>query len=243
MNTRSALRWLVLGTGLAWTACGGPGEQPDDSAVSPAADPSAADPAPAPDGDAGTGAVLEVVLFDTIPWEGELAAGQVYRVGVRTAAGIDTLAEVTAESPPILVGGSAVHGLDAKGAAIDRGFVWRAETGEVESVELPPDFAGFLAHALAPDARHLAYVGKDADGLLRLVVRSWPGGEPVYQSHAVHGYPSDARNSEVTWTGPEGVELRVRLDVLDPARESWLVARGRPATGALAADTLVLPAR
>ena len=140
---------------------------------------------------------------------------------------------------PRAIGDSIVTGIAHSAGRVTRGFVYHPALRRVESVPLPADFAGFLAHAISPDARWLAYVGKREDGRLDANVVRWPSGEPVLESDPVEGYPSDDRNSRVEWS-PDGVEIRIRLPAAQAEGSTWLVVRGDPAGGRFASDTLAV---
>lgn len=184
---------------------------------------------------AGEGS-LEILLVEEVPWRTEMAEGVDRRVAVRHGGGIDTLSGIVVDVPPVVVGDSAVWGFDRERGDIVQGFHWSSRTGEVETIELPGDFAPFLASGLSPDAEELAYVSKRPDGRLEAVVRSWPEKRLLYRGPPVEGYPSDAMNSVVEWTGDDRVEIRVRLDDLGPPG-SWLRVRGSPG-GTMVADTV-----
>lgn len=225
----------TLALAFLLAACGG--SAPDDGGPSPA-DTIART---APDPGAAPASAVEVALVDSIPWEDMLGgSGVLHRVVVRRAGRVDTLAGVTTDRGPIVRGDSVVLGLDVEEGRTVRGFRHDLASGETAGIDLPPDFAGFLAHALAPDGEHLAYVAKE-DGTLAAVVRQWPTGGEVYRSHSVQGYPSDAMNSRVRWSGPERVEMRIRLDGLDDPSERWLRIRGSPTAGSMVADTVSGP--
>lgn len=183
---------------------------------------------------------LEVRLTGSIPWETALASGAYRRVVVVHGGEVDTLADVAVSERPVVPGDSSVHGFDRAGGEVERGFVWRPGEGVV-GVDLPGDFPGFTAFALAPDARHLAYVGLadgEESGMLRAVVRTWPDLDVVAETAAVTGYPSDAANSAVEWISADSVRVEIRLDDRETEGGSWLRFRGSPSTGAFASDTV-----
>ena len=219
---------------LAWTlACGGDAEEgraPD----APAATPTDTGPAAV--------AIEGVALVDSIPWTGELGGGVLHRVAVHRGGSTDTIPAITTDELPRVVGDSIVTGFVRADGRVPRGFVYHPARRRVESVPLPDDFAGFLAHAISPDARWMAYVGKRADGSLDANVVRWPSGASVHESGPVDGYPSDARNSRVEWSG-DALEIRIRLPVLDPDSSTWLVVAGNPDTGSFSADTVAVAER
>lgn len=197
---------------------------------------------PVEPGDTTPGAVptarssIEILLVEEVPWRTEMAEGVDWRVAVRHEGRIDTLPGIVVDAPPIVVGDSAVWGFNRDQGDIVEGFRWRSRTREVETIELPDDFTPFLASGLSPHAAELAYVSRRPDGRLEAVVRSWPGKRLLYRSPPVEGYPSDAMNSAVEWTGDDRVEIRIRLDDLDPPG-TWLRVRGSPG-GAMIVDTM-----
>lgn len=222
------------GVGLAGLAtlalgCGRTNEAPDE----PAASSSPADAA------APASRVREVALIDSLPWSDMLGEGVRHRIVVRTTAGSDTIPGVATTRAPVVVGHSTVHGFDVgPDGAVTGGFVYDVRTNELRRIELPGEFLGFTAFALAPDAGHLAYAGRAEDGIrLAAIVRRWPDGAVAYHGGPVRGYPSDAANSDVEWLGPDRVEIRIRLDDLETPEGTWLRVRGSPA-GSMVADTV-----
>lgn len=227
----------VLLTALLF-ACGGGEEAAEEAAP---ADTGSELPADREDR-SWEGGELQVRLVDSIPWATELASGTYRRVAFRRDGTVDTLPDVEVERRPVVVGDSAIYGFDWSAGAVERAFRWTAETGLV-TLELPDDFLGFTAFALAPDAAHLAYAGEAEEGpegeiRLKAVVRDWPSGETVWESDRVAGYPSGGKNSTVEWPSADSVEVRIRLDDLETLGGSWLRAVGSPSTGAFTADTV-----
>lgn len=219
------------------SACGN-GEEAREEAASPDAAP---EPRPV-EASAWMGDGVQIRLVDSIPWETALASGIYHRVAVRRDGVVDTLPGVEVESRPVVVGDSVVYGFDWSSGEVERGFRWTAGSGTT-TLELPDDFLGFTAFGLAPDAAHLVYVGEAEEapsGEIRLkaVVRGWPEGEVVWESHRVAGYPSGGKNSAVDWLSADSVEVRIRLDDLDTPGGSWLRVAGSPVTGAFTADTV-----
>lgn len=149
----------------------------------------------------------------------------------------DTVPAIATDERPRVVGDSIVTGFARVDGRVTRGFVYDPAHRRVDSVPLPSDFAGFLAHAISPDGRWMAYVGKRESGLLAANVVRWPSGGPVHQGDPVEGYPSDAGNSAVEWNG-DAVEIRVRLPVIDPEATTWLRVNGSPESGSFSADTV-----
>lgn len=232
------IRSIAVASAALLLACGG-GETPEEEVALPDTAPEAAPDEEAPAWEGGT---LQIRLVGSIPWETELASGEYRRVSVRYDGTVDTLDGVAVESPPVVVGDSVVYGFDRSNGDVERGFRW-APGSEVATVELPDDFLGFTAFGLAPDASHLAYVGEALDApveeiRLKAIVRDWPDGETVWESHAVAGYPSGGQNSTVEWVSADSVEIRIRLDDLETPGGSWLRATGSPSTGSFAADTV-----
>lgn len=235
------IRWSLLALTLfGLSSCG-------DGAGSGDPSPEPADTTGSPHSVAGSIAstrdaeptAVEIGLVDSIPWEGNLSSGAVHRVVVRRAGRVDTIPGVTTDRMPVVVGDMVVYGFDTEGHdTVDRGFAYDVSTGTVETVDLPPDFHGFLAHDLAPDGRHLGYVAKSDAGDLAIVVRRWPGGGEVYRSPPFQGYPSDADNARVRWIGPDRVDIRVRLDDLSARGQRWFRIHGSPGGGGLVADTV-----
>lgn len=231
-------RSIAVALTAVLVACGG-AETTDEEAGLPDTGLESPSPEEPP---AWEGGALQIRLVDSIPWSTELASGIYRRVAVRYDGVVDTLADVAVESRPVVVGDSVVFGFDRSGGDVERGFQW-APGSEVATVDLPDDFLGFTAFGLAPDAAHLAYAGEalDAPGeeiRLKAIVRDWPGKETVWESHPVAGYPAGGKNSTVEWLSADSVEIRIRLDDLDPPGGSWLRATGSPSTDSFAADTV-----
>lgn len=233
MRTRGWWATLVPWA-LAWAlACGSDAEEgrnPDAPAGT------------APDAGPPAAAIEGVELVDSIPWTDELGGGMLHRVAVRRGGSTDTIPAITTDQLPRVVGDSLVTGFARADGRVSRGFVYDPARRRVESVPLPDDFAGFLAHSISPDGRWMAYVGKRADGSLDANVVRWPSGAPVHESGPVEGYPSDARNSRVQWSG-DAVEIHIRLPVIDPDSSTWLVVAGDPGTGSFSAHTVVVAER
>jgi hypothetical protein len=217
----------ALAATLLLTACGRGGEAPAPADGQPA---DSAAPPPA--------SGIAVSLVDSLPWANMLEAGVRHRVVVTAAGRTDTIPGVAATSEPVVAEGR-VHGFTMEGdGSIPAGFVYDAASRDLERVPLPDDFTGFTAFALSPDAAYLAYAGRAEDGSgLAGVIRRWPGGELLYRSDGIAGYPSDAANSEVEWHGPSAVEIRIRTDDVETEGGTWLRLRGVPGSEMLA-DTV-----
>lgn len=223
-------RWIVAPMIAILFACGG--EEAEEDAVS--AD-TVAEPGERVDG-------LQVRLVDSIPWRTELAEGVYRRVAVSRDRSVDTIPGVAVESRPVVVDDSILYGFAWADGEVRWGFRWTPGEG-AGAIDLPEDFLSFTAFELAPDAAHLAYVGRareSTSGEIRLaaIVRTWPAGEVVHESHAVAGYPSDAKNSSVEWLSADSVDIRIRLDDLETPGGSWLRVTGAPSTGSFSADTV-----
>lgn len=223
-------RWLAAGW-IVLLGCGGSGAEPDGAAA-PASAPAMSDPAP-------SGPREAVSLVDSLPWANLLEEGFRHRVTVQAAGRVDTIPGIAVTREPVAAENGTLHGFAVeRDGSISSGFAYEPSSGGVSRIDLPDDFLDFTAFALSPGARYLAYVGRAADGQrLAGILRRWPGGELVYRSDPVDGYPSDAANSDVEWHGTDSVEIRIRTADVDTPGGTWLRLRGVPGSEMLA-DTV-----
>lgn len=191
-------------------------------------------PAKPPDETPPDDAVV-VSLVGSIPWSNMLEEGERHRVVVTAGGRTDTIPEVATTRDPV-ISGNQVHGFVVEGdGSIASGFIYDAATRELLLVPMPEDFLDFTAFALSPEASYLAYAGRAEDGeRLAGIIRRWPGGELLFRSDGVAGYPSDFANSEVEWDGPSAVEIWIRTDDVETEGGTWLRLRGVPGSEMLA---------
>lgn len=182
-------------------------------------------------------AIREVTLVDSVHWETGLEEGLLYRIAVHYAAETDTLPGILTPHRPVVLGASVIYGLDYRDGVAVRGFRYDAASRAVQFYPLPDDMAGWTAHALSPDARHLAYIARDSAGLLSAVIRAWPTGRTVYRSGWVAGYPSDVDYNSARWIAPGSYEIRIRLGD-DVSTERYLRVRGSVHAEGAVADTI-----
>ena len=138
--------------------------------------------------------------------------GVVYlrRVAVRTDRSTDTLRGVVTLQRPIVVGDSVVYGFIYDGIdVVAAGFRYQPGDG-VERLAWPEAPIFNTAPAFAPDARHVAYVARDSQGV-HPVVLSWPARAIVLRGPIVHPLQTDAGIDDEVWTGPDTVEIEIAL--------------------------------
>ena len=78
---------------------------------------------------------------------------------------------------------------------------------------LPADLNGYFHEiAISPDARLVAYVGREKTGITRGIVRSWPRMELLAETSPSQGYPSDVESDQVEWTSNNRFRMLYRID-------------------------------
>jgi hypothetical protein len=175
-----------------------------------------------------------VRLIDSALVEDETGSEWVrYRVAVVTTRGEDTVPDIRANAPPLVLGDSIVTGVAYEGGTATGVFEYRLSTRRLKRRELPADVSrAFYNLALAPDARHLAYVADSAD-FLAAVVRAWPAGPLVARSPWARGYPSDVDFNHAHWSTADAFTVAFRAE-----DGQWIRLRGTVRDGRFRVDTL-----
>jgi hypothetical protein len=186
-------------------------------------------PAPSP-------ASVRVALVDSVPFATEMHEGVLRRVEVRSAAGVDTIADVLTFVPPVVRADGQVLGLVWKGVDLREAFVYDPATRRLERVALPDDAdRWFTTPAFSPDGRYLAYVAYE-EGHGRGMVRHDTRGPVVVRTERVPVPATDAAVSFAQWTDAETFEI-----FLDVGETGWHRFRGTVSAGVTANDTVAAP--
>lgn len=208
------------------------------------------DPAPGttladtPDALAAEPRILDVAHVDSIPYENELTSGFLRRVVVRTTAGVDTLPGVRVNTewggrPTAVAGDTVVYGVRAEQELFPGLFAYHARTRRVRLLEPPPGWIEHEVAVLAPDARHVAYLGRDdADHTTYLAVAAVPGGTVVYRGPGVAALETDAGVGQIQWMGPDRFEATIDLSL-----ETGGTHRVRGSIAPVRAEVDTLPVR
>lgn len=173
---------------------------------------------------------VRATLIDSVPWATEEGSGYLRRVEVRVGDAADTIAGVLTAEHPIVVG-ARVLGFAYRDDEITGAFEYDAAHRLLKWDALPPSFSAyFSAPSLAPDGRHIAYIVVPGNDTAWAVVRTWPGGAPVWRSSAVEVPATDALGGNLTrWLSPDTAEVFIEsgattgtqwLHVLGSVRES-----------------------
>jgi hypothetical protein len=211
-----------------------PGDQP----------PAAAVPGPARDSVVAERVTLGVRLLDR-PAVVPVARVQdlpLSRVEVTWGGRVDTVPEVLVRFPPVLLGDSAVTGLDWAGPTLSRGFRYARGASSVTPIELPSDLPrGAAVVRLSPDGRYLAYVAESRCGAshcARVSVRRWPslGQIGAYALNVQWGDRLDPRD-RIDWLDP----WRVAFELYDGQRGQRTVALVRLAAGGVQVQRQPIP--
>jgi hypothetical protein len=141
---------------------------------------------------------------------------------------------------PVVVGDSVVYGLIYEGAdAVVAGFRYQP-AGGVERLAWPETPIFNTTPTFAPDARHIAYVARDSQGV-HPVILSWPERAIVFRGPTVQPLQTDAGVDSEVWTGPDTVEIQVDLAMHGAAAFRTLRYRANVTRRAAVADTIAKP--
>lgn len=202
-------------------------DRPPGVAAAPRADrglPAAARAAP-------VGRAAQLALVDSARYENENGTydGFLCRVAVRSGGRVDTIPGVVTDALPVLVGDTAVVGLRSDRDLAVGLFRYDVRTRQVRDLPRPAGWAPFGAPALAPDGRHVAWVGADSATWSYGAVARVADGAVVYRGPTVGSRETDARVDDVRWTGPTQFEIRIDLplEVRGTFRLRGLVSPGR----------------
>jgi hypothetical protein len=151
-----------------------------------------------------------VALVDTFVSASEEGPDEavVHRVEVRFGVFTDTLSGVLAATLPVVTPDGEVTGIAWDEGSPVRGFFYDPGTEHLQPVPLPEQF---VAYAIAPDGRHIAYTTSRLDGIVA-VVRTWPAGDIVAEGAPAGGYPSDLSYDVVEWLDRDRFRISQRLD-------------------------------
>lgn len=149
-----------------------------------------------------------VQLVDSIPWAHELGEGFLYRVEVRVAGQVDTIAGVLTSELPLVIGSARLLGFGFEADAITYAYEYDMRSGRVRHRDLPGDFDPiFSAPSFAPDGRYIAYVVTRGDATGWGVVRSWPQHRLIVRSDAAEVPATDSPGHFTHWLSADSAEL------------------------------------
>lgn len=156
---------------------------------------------------------VQLALVDSARYENEIGtyAGFLCRVAVRSAGRVDTIPGVVTDATPVVVGDTAVVGLRSDHDLTVGLFRYDVRTRQVRDLPRPAGWAPWSAPALAPDGRHVAWVGADGPARSYGAVARVADGAVVYRGPAVGSRETDARVDDVRWTSPAQFEIRIDL--------------------------------
>jgi hypothetical protein len=180
-------------------------------------------------------------LIDSVAFQDDMR-GVVYlrRVAVRTDRSTDTLRGIVTLQRPVVVGDSIVYGLIYDGVdVVAGGFRYQPGDG-VERLAWPETPIFNTTPTFAPDARHVAYVAGDSEGV-HPVILSWPQRAIVLRGPTVQPLQTDAGVDSEVWTGPDTVEIQVDLAIHGQAEFRTLRYRANVPRRAAVTDTIAKP--
>lgn len=152
-------------------------------------------------------------LVDSTTYAFEIGDLYVYRVAVHHDSSIDTLPDLRALYPPVLVGDSVLLGVayDSASDAYSL-FSYSAPNGQIVFYSPPQDLRLRVSvPAFAPDGKELAYVAFAGDETGNGVVRRWPAGEIVAQTPRVTVPATDMISGRAIWQDITHFELDISV--------------------------------
>lgn len=178
---------------------------------------------------------VRVALVDSVPFATEMHEGVLRRVEVRSAAGVDTIAEVLTFVPPVVREDGRVLGFAWQGMDLREAFVYDPARRRLERVALPEDAdRWFTTPAFSPDGRYLAYVAyAEAGGFGRGMVRREVRGPVAVRTDSIPVPGTDAAVNFAKWLDSETFEI-----YLEVGEEGWHRFRGTVSAGVTANDTV-----
>lgn len=141
---------------------------------------------------------------------------------------VDTVPGVRAVGTVTVVGENRVmgfHGEADGGATI---FQYDAFSHTLRQLPLPPWFKGAVFNPppeFAPGGRHVMFLARTPDGMMRAEVHSWPDGAPVVVGLPVRPNPGASHSPWISWGN--ATDFYVSLPVVSDTGPIWLSSKGR----------------
>ncbi len=154
---------------------------------------------------------MVAVLADSVPYANELTDGVLHRVVVRTPTHVDTLPDVLAAAPPVVVGDSLVLGIRAEENLVVGLYAYDVRTRRTRRLPAPPDWVPHAVPELAPDGRHVAYLAQSPTGAGHGVVATVPDGRVIYRGPPATMLETDAGVDGIRWEAADRFEIRLDL--------------------------------
>jgi len=141
---------------------------------------------------------------------------------------VDTVPGVRAVGTVTVVGDNQVMGFHGEvdgGATI---FQYDAFSHTLRQVPLPSWFRDAVLNPppeFAPGGRHVIFLARSPDGMMRAEVHSWPDGAPVVVGLPVRPNPQASRSPVISWGN--ATDFLVSLPVVSDTGPIWLLSQGR----------------
>jgi hypothetical protein len=145
---------------------------------------------------------------------------------------VDTVPGVRAVGTVTVVGENRVmgfHGEADGGATI---FEYNAFSRTLRQLPLPPWFSDAVLNPppeFAPGGRHVLFLARRPDGMMRAEVHSWPDGAPVVVGLPVRPNPRGSRSPVIAWGN--ATDFLVSQPVVSDTGPIWIIAKGRLSGG------------
>lgn len=175
-------------------------------------------------------------------WEPTADSGTVYRVEIRSPAGVDTIGNVVPPFPTV-VGDTLVVGLlqvsEDSSTPKRKIFRLRLSQHSVETLPVPSDvWSSFHDVVVSPDGRYLAYVAEDttpSNPATYGLVRELATGAIIIKGPGGGGCDCDVDTNYARWFAPDSFEIAVSHENTDNV---WLLLSGVASARRLHVDTL-----
>jgi len=141
---------------------------------------------------------------------------------------VDTVPGVRAVGTVTVVGDNQVMGFHGEADGGATVFQYDAFSRTLRQLPLPPWFRDAVFNPppqFAPGGRHVLFLARSSDGMMRAEVHSWPDGAPVVVGLPVRPNPRASRSPVIAWGN--GTDFLVSLPVVSDTGPIWLLSRGR----------------
>jgi hypothetical protein len=175
-------------------------------------------------------------------WEPTADSGTIYRVEIRSPAGVDTIGNVVPPFPTV-TGDTLVVGLlqVSEDSSTPERKIFRLRLGQhrVETLPVPSDvWSSFHDVVVSPDGRYLAYVAEDTTPSIPAtygLVRELATGAIIIKGPGGGGCDCDVDTNHARWFAPDSFEIAVSHENTDNV---WLLLSGVASARRLHVDTL-----
>lgn len=152
-----------------------------------------------------------VVLADSVAYGDGMTWGHLHRFVVVHGGRRDTVPGVLVADPPVVGPDGAVYGIQARDELAVGLFAYDVAARRIRALPTPERWWESTSPRLAPDGRHVAYLGYGTDGTGHAAVAALPDGRVIYRGPSAVLLETGAGVDVIRWITPAEFDIRVYM--------------------------------